>query len=649
MKEYLTKSPFTQTKFKKIAIKGKSLARDKTNYKSLSTLSIKETKKNIIKSLSKNPEYIMREYSKINPPDFNSYIETLESSMNNYHLTYEPKDDENINDNKKIHRKFLNKNDTKLIKKIFNSSKSTLYRKLESRNEESNLKITINEKNYPNPFGSLGVINHNHFIYDEMNKDILNRQGDLFKQKIFSIQKTKNKFRTKMPKIHVSKFSRVPFDIPVVDLTEDKDKKELSSLPNLVQNQKKKGKLQLFAYYRYPNKNIFPEGREQFSVFLKNNNNLYICGGLTVNITGMIIWCLDLEKLEYNKIIQKESTNNRFGHTSTIIQNKIYFFGGRTNTENGFSFQGFEIFSINEGIYFKPNVNKTNVPPLRRNHIAELINEQILIHGGITEKGEVLNDSYLLNLNPLKWYKVNINRMTPGPRLYGHTSSLVIPRQHLMNHKLSVYTYPDIEVVNCRIKQKGLYIFGGKSKEEGGLSNKIWVLILGQKVLEWGLLETKGKPPRPRFNHSMSFYERGNFLIIHGGRNDSMSETGAFDDTFVFDLELLEWFEVELYSHLSQFKVLSRCGHQSIIYCNKLIIFGGMNNNNYIGSSLFIVNLDFSFNNDQKSMQELMMKELKNKNSPEARQQMSKIKNDLKYIQIGLVTNINNINLPSIK
>jgi len=40
-----------------------------------------------------------------------------------------------------------------------------------------------------------------------------------------------------------------------------------------------------------------------------------------------------------------------------------------------------------------------------------------------------------------------------------------------------------------------------------------------------------------------------------------------------------------------------------------LIIFGGMNNQNYIGSSLFIVNLDFNYNlfkeNEEDELNEL--------------------------------------------
>ena len=632
-------------KFKKIfKIKLNTLKKYHYNYKSFSNLSIIDTKKKILNSLSKSPEYIIREYSKINVKDFNSYKESLDNSMNNYRLTYEPKEENKFNISKTPKYKYINKKDTKLIKKICNTNRKGI----NPMNDDSNCKIYVNEMNYPSPYQSLNIIKHNHLIFDEINKDILNRQGDLFKQKILTIQKYKNKFRTKMPKIHISNSSRIPFDIPIVDLTEDKDKKGLSSFSNLFQKRKKTGKLKLFSYYIYPSKN-FPEGREQFSVFLKNNNKLYVCGGLTMNILEMSLWCLNLEGLEWNKIIQKDHSHNRFGHTATVFQNKIYFFGGRTKNESGFSFQDFEIFSITEGVYYKPNFGKINNPQTRRNHIAELINEHILIHGGITENNEILNDCYILNLSLLKWYKANINKMRPGPKLYGHTSSLVIPRQHLLSKKLTIYTYPDTEVVNCRIKQKGLYIFGGKSKEEGGLSNKLWILLIGQKILEWVLPETKGKPPSPRYNHSMSFYERGNFIIIHGGRNDIMSKTSALDDTFVLDLEFFEWYSVELYSNLKDFKILSRCGHKSVIFNNKLIIFGGMNNNNYIGSSLFIINLDFSYNNEQKSYQEIMIKHLKNKDDPGAKQQMIQLNNDLKIMKVGLVTKINNFNLPLIK
>jgi hypothetical protein len=90
----------------------------------------------------------------------------------------------------------------------------------------------------------------------------------------------------------------------------------------------------------------------------------------------------------------------------------------------------------------------------------------------------------------------------------------------------------------------------------------------------------------------MSYYERGNFLIIHGGRNDLNNDSFALNDTFIFDLEFLEWHRVFLYSNIEGFTEMPRCAHRSVVHNNKLIIFGGMNNHNYIGSCLFIIKLD---------------------------------------------------------
>ena len=34
----------------------------------------------------------------------------------------------------------------------------------------------------------------------------------------------------------------------------------------------------------------------------------------------------------------------------------------------------------------------------------------------------------------------------------------------------------------------------------------------------WKELETKGAAPEGRFHHGMNYYERGNYVIIYGGR-----------------------------------------------------------------------------------------------------------------------------------
>ena len=303
---------------------------------------------------------------------------------------------------------------------------------------------------------------------------------------------------------------------------------------------------------------------------------------------------------------------------------------------------GLDIYSMTDNSFNSPEIEKLSPEP-RKNHIAELLGSQIFIHGGINESNEILDDCFLLTFSSLKWNICTINKNTPAPKLYGHSSCVVIPHLMLFHRKFSIYSYPNLELgkLNNLIKEKGIYIFGGKSKEEGGLSNQLWILITGKKPMEWVNPETKGKPPSPRYFHSMNYYEKGNFLIIHGGRNDNMSDSSALNDTFIFDLEKYEWASIILYSQLNGFKVLNRCGHQSAIFSNKLIIFGGMNNNNYLGSSLFIINLDFSYQSRPKPIEEITIKQLEEKNDYESYKKINKIKNDLKRSQLGVVTDIN--------
>ena len=619
------------------------------SHKKFNTKSLQEMQKDLIYNLSKNPDIILKDKKYKKTKDFPSYIKQLDNSISKYQLTYFfPKDESNIEDEKGPNEKFMNLKDKMLIKKMYDFNKTIFNKGLASVNKEYNTKVNIENKDYPNPYQSLGIIKHNYHIYNEMSKDFLFRQTGLFNEQIKTVKKHHNLIFAKMPNIHISEpnSNKENYDIPVVDMIEEKDKekKEQDELLPLIPHM---GNLRLFAYYRYPNRN-FPEGKEQFSIFLREKDKqIIICGGLSAFMRGMSIWSLDLEKLEWKKISQDSQTNNRFGHTSVIYQNKIYLYGGRTKYGNSFVSPGLEIFSLNDKCYINHDPEGGIIPEPRKNHIAELVGNQMLIHGGIRENNQVLGDCCYLNLslNQLKWGVCPIIRSTQSPRLYGHTSALILPKEYYASNKLSIFNYPEVEFANSRIKEKGIYIFGGKTKEDGGLSNKMWILMIGSKKLKWYSPDIKGKPPSPRYFHSMSYYDKGNILIIHGGRNDAVSENAALNDTFVFDLENFEWMEVHLYFQLSRFKVLNRCAHQSIVFSNKLIILGGMNNNNYIGSVLFIVNLDFNFAHNNQS-EKTIIKELENRDDLESKKRLNKIKSDLKKNQLGLVTNVA---LPEIK
>ena len=512
---------------------------------------------------------------------------------------------------------------------------------------KSRLNIKINDINYKNPYQSLNIINDNNSLFNEMSKDALVRQRNLYDKIVSSLEGNLRKFNVKMPKIKVSNLNpKLSDEITMINLVNNEENKD-NMFPVIPTN----GELKLFSYFRYPNKN-FPEGRQQFSLCVKENN-IIISGGLSSTMKTLQLWSLNIENLEWNKIQTKNTTNCRYGHTSIYYQNKIYNFGGRSKEENRDILSGLEIYNCLDNSFTVPQ--DIIDPKLRRNHISCMIGGQILFHGGIDSDNEILDDILLLNLNPLKWTKPIINKYIPMPKVYGHAACLVIPSHILIHYKFSLYRYPEEHNSernnnSNKLKERGLYIFGGKTKDEGGLSNDLWVLVIGQKPIFWNKIKTNGTPPCPRYFHTMNYFEKSNFLIIHGGRNDNMSSTSALDDTFILDLTNFGWVKINLYSNLPDFKVFSRYGHNSIIFSDKLIILGGVNNNNYIGSSLFIINLNFYYNSRMKNPEELILENYKNnnKNDPDFNEKYNKLKKNFRKSLKGIGV-VSPIILPPIK
>lgn len=98
------------------------------------------------------------------------------------------------------------------------------------------------------------------------------------------------------------------------------------------------------------------------------------------------------------------------------------------------------------------------------------------------------------------------------------------------------------------------------------MKNDLWIVRVGKKPLEWLRPETNGKPPCPRYSHSMNYYEEGNYLIIHGGRNDFSTEKYSLDDTYVFDLAKFDWIMVKPVFDNNNMEIYSRFGHKGIIH-----------------------------------------------------------------------------------
>jgi hypothetical protein len=137
----------------------------------------------------------------------------------------------------------------------------------------------------------------------------------------------------------------------------------------------------------------------------------------------------------------------RYGHTGCVYNKKLYLFGGKAKMEKYTLLCDLEIFNLQEKSWSSPLVNTKTTLQLRRNHIAEIIGHHMIVHGGVSENGEYLNDTFLLSLNgSLKWTTCIINDDTPGPTLAGHSHCLVLPHDFKYNPRMHIYKYPELGV-----------------------------------------------------------------------------------------------------------------------------------------------------------------------------------------------------------
>ena len=505
------------------------------------------------------------------------------------------------------------KNNSRNINK--NSSQNTI-----NNSKELQINTSISTPKdlylYMNPLHSLSILRINNKVRSNIIQLNLKRQRYIFDKTIYDLSNSKIHYINSLSRIKISQLSPINTN-NIVTLRQS----EISKIPSLRQNSLRnifksnpgKNKNLLFCHmytrlnasYAHWSK-TFPESREQFTfVTHEDNHNIYLIGGIFCVNECDEIWKYDINHLSWEKIKSKNMTKCRFGHTAILNKNntKIFVFGGVSKldiwknsiTKGGEENYGnFEIFDLIKKEWYTPIKSKFH-PSFRRNHSCELIGNDLIILLGISKENEVLNDAFVLNISfphndNERWEEVHVDKVSEGPRLYGHTSALVFDEEILNSKKCGVYYIPDefrLKNNKGKLKNSGIYVFGGKNKYTGGIaSNDIYLFHIGQDPCWWERIDNvKGNKPSPRYFHSMNYYKPGNFLIIHGGKN-----INSLNDTFLFDLANYQWNRIIL-SGIDESLILPRNGHQSAICGNQLFIFGGVNNGNYIGSGMFIINL----------------------------------------------------------
>lgn len=327
----------------------------------------------------------------------------------------------------------LPKDQKKLIDQVYHHNK-VFNSILKGSNEDTLIQVNVKDNIlFENPYNSLKIIKQNHKVFSDINNSFLNRQKSRMDQSIEAIESATFKYKVKMPTVRVCQLvSRSEFDSP-----------SSSQDYFLVDKKGASENMKLFGHYKYPNK-AFPEGREQFSLSVMNTD-LYLLGGIGSSNKTNNIWSLDVESLEWKKIIPFNNSSCRFGHSASFFQNKLFVYGGRVKVNHMTEFIESEIFNLDTKTWSTPLFQDSEKPLRRRNHIDEIVGQQLVIHGGVGEKEEIFNDTYILNFPTMNWSKANINIKHLGPHLYGHSSCLVLPYELKFSPRLNIYKYPEFK------------------------------------------------------------------------------------------------------------------------------------------------------------------------------------------------------------
>ena len=526
-------------------------------------------------------------------------------------ILFNTKEENSDNNN---NNELMNSSNTKVF------SKKNLY--LESNDNFNNIsknnfiRLDVSKKIYHSPLHSLDTMKKNKIIYDYILKNYNNNRIKSYKNfedKLRPILKLNDNLR----KNRNNNIRILPF-IPKIDDNNLSTNKELEEEnKNKKSKEKKKDSRDIFEEYResllfdfskiirnkkgekyllknmmhYPQKN-FPESRSEF-VFVQEGREYILHGGYNVS-RKYNLWKFNPHQNSWISIepigIKSEI---RYAHTGVLHYRNLYIFGGKNF--KGISFADIEIFNLDKKNWIFPKLESHKTIPLRRNHIACGVGNAMFVHGGIDQENNYLDDQYILNYKPLKWEDIEINQTIKLPTLAHHSCCLVVPEMIKNNSKFNIYNFPERgrSSIIDNIKEKGIYIFGGRISDEGLINKNLYILKIGKRPLEYAIINTFGIQPCERYDNTLNFYERGNMLIIHGGRTINKKIEKVLNDTFILDLFSFNWIEVEYFN--KEYKVPPRYFHQSIIVKGELFIFGGINKNQYIGSEMLVLDLNSNY------------------------------------------------------
>jgi len=329
-------------------------------------------------------------------------------------------------------------------------------------------------------------------------------------------------------------------------------------------------------------------------------DKIYVHGGHhAMPVHGLS--CFDPKKDSIQEVQLKNDSamNSRVGHTFATMQGKIVIFGGQEYMPG----DGLHSFRLrNDMIIIEPDkviCTKYTFPdskiPARAFHASCVFGSYLVVHGGVNIDEKILRDLRIFQFKSSSWVHIENEGSVIG-KLSHHSccSHFRNPGVHIRARdpfSLRDANYADVKS-GALTPTDGIYFFGGKDPQ-GQESAKLFFLKVYQGPIEATELFPSGTAPKPRYGHCLHSIEGTPYLVLFGGKNDHFFKIfdtrSCFNFVNILNVETLTWYKAEIGSR----KLEPRFNFGSTALGTKLIIFGGLGDNNYIPARMDKLELDY--------------------------------------------------------
>ncbi len=330
-----------------------------------------------------------------------------------------------------------------------------------------------------------------------------------------------------------------------------------------------------------------PCSRMDFSIS-KIGNKIYIYGGVCSKIYNEL-WMYNIDKNKWTQIhiSEKDDPSPRKGHTSIIIKDTLFIYGGEIPKER--PYEDLITYNLLTNKIHYPKIAPKKKINQRIGHILVGTNQTFLIQGGMDSRTHTIeNSAFFYNIFGNYWQRLECIGQKLPYRMH-HCAVMVNYYAKCSSAPYSFYFPPDDyqEGSVRKIRHEGVYIFGGMN-EKKNYTNDVYIIKIGHKPCVNIKPKIAGPPPEPRIKAKMDFIDNFYFLIIHGGIKTNQNFCG---DIVVLNLENYNWIKPIIGDSDGE-SLTARIEHQIFVHGEKLYIFGGLGDESILSMSFEVVEFE---------------------------------------------------------